>query len=238
MSNNIIKQPKISRVDFINSNIGWGGPSQGIFCLISLLTYKVKKEEDRQELFGLSQAVLAGNMYSDKELLKQPPYIFQVSGSISKQKIYRTYLPDRIKNNKTIDDSDNVPFNNFKINIKNEKAKVITSFEDVKASFAKNRFSAKVFFDINNHDIELEFPINHINIKPEMGGWQVETGPILFPNLIKNEEFPDHVPSFIHFNSFDKLDIFYDYPLGLRAFDLDNKGVVAGLPCKIQLLSN
>ena len=92
MPNNIIKQPKISRVDFINSNIGWGGPSQGIFCLISLLIYKVKEEEDIKELFGLSQAVLAGNMYSDKELLKQPPYMFQVSGSISKQKIYNIHF--------------------------------------------------------------------------------------------------------------------------------------------------
>ena len=68
--------------------------------------------------------------------------------------------------------------------------------------------------------------------------WQVETGPILFPNLNKNQDLPDHLPSFIHFNSFNKLDIFYDYPLGLRTFDLENKGVVSGLPCDIQLLSN
>lgn len=46
--------------------------------------------------------------------------------------------------------------------------------------------------------------------------WQIETGPILLPSFKKKEKNFDVLPSFIMFNKFSSLDIFYDYPFGLR----------------------
>ena len=42
----------------------------------------------------------------------------------------------------------------------------------------------------------------------------------------------------VHFNGFEKLDVFYDYPYGVRSGDLDEKGVIESLPCTIKLFSN
>lgn len=42
--------------------------------------------------FGIGSAVLAGNMYVDSELVKNPPYLFQIAGNSERHIIYRTYL--------------------------------------------------------------------------------------------------------------------------------------------------
>ena len=54
-------------------------------------------DEEKTNTYGLGQSVLAGNMYSEKGLLKQPPYLFQVAGNALEQRIYRTFIPNRQK---------------------------------------------------------------------------------------------------------------------------------------------
>ena len=67
----------------------------------------------------------------------------------------------------------------------------------------------------------LEFPINHVNINSEIRRWQIETGPILFPIINKEKKSYEYLPSFVHFNDLNRLDVFYDYPYGVRSGDLD-----------------
>ena len=81
-------------IDFSSSNLMWDGENRGIFKLISTLLYKNKKSNS---LFVLSESVLAGNVYANSDLMKIPPYLFQVCGSISEQIIFRTFLPNRKK---------------------------------------------------------------------------------------------------------------------------------------------
>ena len=81
-------------------------------------------------------------------------------------------------------------------------------------------------------------PVNHINIKPEIKMWQVETGPILMPNFEEKEAGDlELLPCFIHFNSFDKLDVFYDYPFGFRRNQIINKGIMQSIDCKIEIFT-
>ena len=236
---------QIRRVDFANSHLSWGGSSKGIFKLVSLLKSRKKGEGKLSNSFGLGRSVLAGNMYAGKNLLKEPPYLFQVAGSDKEQWIYRTYLPVRgrkklplwVKRNKTGDNYGKPLLKEFQLNIQKEKATPIKSFDDINAFFKKNRFSAKVLFNIKNDVIVLEFPIYHINLKNETKMWQVETGPILFPMVEKDGSSLHYMPGFVHFNSFKKLDIFYDYPYGVRSINLFNKGILAGFPCSIKLFS-
>ena len=226
---------KTKRIDFINSTLGWNSESKGIFNLISLLVYKNIDNGGKKESFGLGQSVLAGNMYVEKDLLKIPSYMFQLAGSISEQSIFRSFISEIPEQEKTLDNYDETIFEDFEIKIKNEEARIVETFDDIKALFSSSHFSAKIFFNLAGYEMILEFPICHFNIKPKDKIWQVETGPILFPIIDKEDSFPRHLPSFVHFNSFDKIDICYDYPFRSRSINMPNKGIVSGFPCRVQL---
>ena len=226
-----------NRVDFNCSNLSWGGVSQGTFKLVSLINYGEKDNDKNLHVLGLSQIVMAGNMYAKKNLLKQPPYLFQVAGSLQKQIIFRSYISDDIKNNQINDSYGNPLFEDFDLNIIQKKGISISTFEEINTNFIKNQFSAKVIIHINNQRTFIEFPINHININSNSKHWQVETGPILFPVKRKKESLFNYLPCFIHFNNFKTMDVFFDYPFGLRGIESKNKGILKSIPCKIELFA-
>ena len=216
----------ISKIDFSQSSLGWFNSSKGIFRLVS--TLKVKKDKGKQfTTYGLGQSVLAGNMYVEKNLLKKPPYLFQVAGNHDQQIIYRSDIPYIKKNlitwnircKKVLDNKLSPHFNEFRLNIINSSVKKVSSYKDIEKYFKLNKFSALIkIYDFNDLNFQIEFPINHINIFPKEKKWHVETGPVLFPInkrfLNKSYKF---LPSFLHFNKFDSIDLFYDYPFGYRS---------------------
>ena len=81
----------------------------------------------------LGESVLAGNMYVNDSLLKQPPYLFQVAGSAKEQMIYRTPIDKSRKILSLLneynfaDDSRGQPLfkEGFTINILRKKSKII-----------------------------------------------------------------------------------------------------------------
>lgn len=196
------------------------------------------------QTYGLSRPVMAGNMYVEKKLLKHPPYLFQVAGSTQEQKIFRSFIPHRtksvfpdwMKRDFTGDTYGEPLFDAFRLNVETERAKSISLFDEIDAYFLENRFSAKVMMTTaGDKKVSIELPINHINVKRETRQWQVETGPILIPVMGGDGGPFDFLPAFVHFNSFDKIDIFYDYPFGYRSLDLTNKGAFSSVPCTIHL---
>ncbi|MDP6055073.1 MAG: hypothetical protein QF879_22260 [Candidatus Latescibacteria bacterium] len=237
------QKDQIDKVDFNHSTLYWGGPSQGVFKLISLLNDQTGADESSNQTYGLSQSVMAGNMYVEDNLLKQPPYLFQVAGSIQEQRIFRSFIPDRakrklptwMKKNLTGDTHSKRLFDEFGLNIIREKATPVSTFDEIDAVFLENGFSAKVMATFEDKSVCLEFPVNHMNVKRETRQWQVETGPILIPVMGGNGGAFDYLPAFVHFNSFDKMDIFHDYPFGYRSLDLLNKGILSSVPCNIKL---
>lgn len=171
--------------------------------------------------------------------------MFQVAGSIQEQRIFRSFIPDRakrkfpswMKKNLTEDTYGKPLFDEFGLNIMRDKATLVSKFDEIAAVFHENRFSAKVMIIIADRSVCLEFAINHINVMPKTRQWQVETGPILIPVMGGIGGAFSYLPAFVHFNSFDKIDIFYDYPFGYRSLDLLNKGVLSNVPCNIKLLA-
>jgi hypothetical protein len=234
---NMLYRNQVDPVDFNSSNLYWGGTSQGIFKLVSLLNYQKKDDDRNLETLGLSQPVMAGNMYAAKDLLKQPPYLFQVAGSAKEQIIFRSYVSDSFKNKKTDDSYGKPLIKDFNIKIIRRKGISILTFEEINANFIKNKFSAKIITKVDKETISIEFPVNHINIKSESKEWQVETGPILFPISKKKESLFNYAPCFIHFNNFKTMDIFFDYPFSNRGFSLRNKGILPKVPCEIKLFA-
>ena len=105
----------------------------------------------------------------------------------------------------------------FKLEIKKRKGLKIVLFNDIYKNFSNNNFTSKITFkDFQNLDFEIEFPINHLNVSSMKKKWQVETGPVLLPLIFKKNNKFDLLPSFVIFNKFDSVDIFYDYPFGFR----------------------
>ena len=117
--------------------------------------------------------------------------------------------------------------------------KEVNDYNEIEEAFYENNFTAKVQIEYYRLSCSVEFPVNHINVKPEIQMWQVETGPVLFP--IFEDYMPSNLellPSFIHFNSFDKLDLFYDHPFNLRRNQIKNNGIMEGIDCKIKMFIN
>ena len=233
------------RIDFSKSNIFWDGPSKGIFKLVSVLKLNLGNSEKTETTFGLGESVLAGNMFVSEGLLKQPPYLFQVAGSTEEQYIFRSILPNQKKSkipswfiNKVGDTHQKNLFDEFYLDFKKTPVKAVKNYDEIEEAFYENNFTARVQIEYYGLNCLVEFPVNHINVKPEIKMWQVETGPVLFP-ILENTVPSDLelLPSFTHFNSFDKLDIFYDYPFGSRSYKLKNEGIMQGIDCIIELFS-
>ena len=234
------------RIDFSRSNIYWDGPSKGIFKLVSVLRINRENSVKVETIFGLGKSVLAGNMYVSDGLLKQPTYLFQVAGSTQEQYIFRTFLPNQkksqipswFKKDKVEDTHQKNLFDEFYLDFKKTPVKAVKNYDEIEEAFYDNNFTAKVQIEHYGLNCSVEFPVNHINVKPEIKMWQVETGPVLFP-ILENTVPSDLelLPSFTHFNSFEKLDIFYDYPFGSRNYKIKNEGIIQGIDCVIEMFS-
>ena len=189
-------------------------------------------------------------MYAEAELLKQPPYLFQVSGSTERQWTYRTFLYRRVfpftkyrlpkwsKFNGTADTYDIGLFKErFNLAIKEEPAFCITCVQEIEKYFNLNAFSATVSFESDHTQYIAEFPIEHINIRPDTQEWQVETGPVLFPRLGEKKEIAKYLPCFLHFNSFHSVDVFFDHPFGIRRSIAKSGRSAVDMPCQIVMSS-
>jgi len=228
--------------DFNTSSIGWFGESNGKFKLVSTFSYYNKL--NKKVTYGLSQSVLAGNVYSKNNLIKNPYYMFQVLGNHNKQKILRTDLSSNkydffklFNKRKKINDTklSKIFNNDFKLKIKKRKGLKIVLFNDIYKNFSNNNFTSKITFkDFQNLDFEIEFPINHLNVSSMKKKWQVETGPVLLPLIFKKNNKFDLLPSFVIFNKFDSVDIFYDYPFGFRN---RKQSYLKNILCEIDLYS-
>ena len=236
----------LERIDFSKSNIYWEGPSKGIFKLVSVLKVSSVNTLKDENTYGLGESVLAGNMYVSDGLLKQPPYLFQVAGSNDSQTIFRTFLTKihskkflgKTKKNYLTNDTRRIPPTEFRVDIKKELSGLVLDYVTIEKNFYLNNFTARIQFNLNNLNFSAEFPVNNINLKSENKMWQVETGPVLLPILEDTTESElEFLPCFLHFNSFKKVDIFFDYPLGKRNRNFKNGGVMQGVYCKIEMYS-
>lgn len=235
----------VERINFSRSNISWNGGSRGIFKLVSIL--EIKRNNNRKDdlIYGLGSSVLAGNMYVQNGLLKCPPYLFQVAGSHAEQVIFRTFLTGFekggtfgwAKNNGTGDTQDKALLCGFKIKIEYEKAQAVIDYDSIENTFDDNQFSGTIELQLDSTTFKMEFPIYHMNVKPSEKKWQAETGPVLMPQIGAKSKKWNYYPCFIHFNRFDRVDIFYDFPFGNRSMKSKQQGVFRGVDCKLKLFS-
>jgi len=205
---------KVLFTDFSKSYLYWitsAEKSYGRFSLESKCTFIKKRQE--KETFWLASAVMAGNVYEDDNLAKEPPYHFQLAASENEYLIFRDYLMWE----QGCDSGGFCPKIFHKLEIHSEElsaSKVADMVEIAKLARLGNSFNSIVCFQVNDNKFILEFPVKHINIRADNGQFQVETGPILVPNMTsacgqmnKLGNKNQFQTAFIFFNCLDRAEL-------------------------------
>ena len=207
-------------------------------------------------LFALGAAVLAGNMYTDGDLAKDPPYMFQVAVGASDHVIFRTDMShgwlrsmrrlSGVCGKRTPKDtfgSNSLIFDRFDINLDVEPAKALQGYEEIAEHYSRrDRFTGLITIGLAaGGSVELEFPINHLNLLPSCAVWQLETGPVLFVKpgcemASIGESLSGFLPCFVHSNRGDSAEFSSDFPFicgkSLRSRQAKSKKIC----CQVQLL--
>ena len=90
--------------------------------------------------------------------------------------------------NKYVKKKDVNPWGKRKIYKKEKKTNILSSFEEIFNSIMSGkRIIAQIEFEKNNVRIILEFPVETINCCDNKKVWQVDTGPVFFPDKIETE---------------------------------------------------
>ena len=226
---------QLQRIDFQRSDIRWvtkSEKSQGTFQLEAVLRLQPGASTP-PALFALGAGVLAGNMYVDDGLAKDPPYLFQIAVGASHHVIFRTDLSRdwlgsvcNRTGERAAEDTmgPNRPtFDCLDVNLNVEPAKTLQDYDEIAIHYShRNHFTSLITLDLAaDGKMELEFPIKHLNLLPSRKMWQVETGPVLFMDPIRalsgsDTWMADLLPCFLHFNRVDRAEFSPDFPFAQR----------------------
>lgn len=216
----------MDRIDFQNSSITWltkNEESYGRFVLESLCSIR-DEPTGVTDSYGLGVEVLAGHVYGTEGLVMNPAYLFQFAASKDKHRIFRTYLQHRPGSDSAGRNAD--LFKEVDLKVVKEAAILLHDFEAIEQHFDKHSpLSARATFIRDGAtNIEIEFPVKHINLQRARRLFQVETGPVLFPTEIPpawnaGNSMPEFNPAFIHFNKLDEIEVTLKVPVraGLRS---------------------
>lgn len=167
--------------------------------------------------YYLAPAVIACNVYAKNDLVKQPVYLFQIAASDERHVIFRTFV-SHVDDQSSIDKNSDL-FEEVEFHITRKEAFVLKDFDDIDFYFQQhNSISAHISYELGQVcQIEIEFPIKHINIQKERRLFQVETGPILIPSeppvdrrsAVQGYSFDT---AFVHFNRLDSAEFTLNVP--------------------------
>jgi hypothetical protein len=230
--------------DFDRSYLRWvlrGSSSVGVFLLDSITRISLAKSNPA--LFVLTSGVLAGNMYAGGCLVKQPPYLYQMICSKDVYRILRTGSPPEpglaFSGNPTSDSSGwSVDFfESLEVEACWKTGdclrRVHPGLDLIRPG---GRLMASVALTGGHSQAQIFFPIRHWNRLGNTGKYQIETGPVLWPDLQKLSrgemlDTGDFLPAFLHFGSDNEVNVSLDYPGFIRSFRGGSPGRFFLQPC-------
>ena len=209
----------LKAIRFATSHLHWITRSEfshGWFHLDAALEW-FPKNQNQPIIFVLGAAVPAGLMYAPSgPLLKQPPYSFQLIAGQMEHTIIRKAL-----NQKHTDvPSDNSQPNSrsfedltWQINHCTAQSLNPEDLAELKSPFVCLNLVLELLVDAGT--LRLHAPLRHWNHRGNPSGWQIETGPVLWPRDV--EAFTTEpstnwlAPSWIHANQADRVTISGDH---------------------------
>lgn len=106
-------------------------------------------------------------------------------------------------------------FNDILFHIKKNDAKELSLIEEiVDASIDNLALVGRVEFDFDFYNVLIQFPVKTMNMDKERVRFQVDTGPIAFPDLtLKKDLLVETMsPAFVAYNAFDFADFIIQAP--------------------------
>ncbi len=168
-------------VDFRSSYLNWltkkGSYGRFQICAVS----KIGDED-----FVLTVGVFACNMYVKKDLIQDPPYLYQAAFSSSQYKIFRSTDDKHIASSfgEITDDR----FERVHLEVRNSMVEKVDSVDILDEIKAGSIFMACTKFNsLNEKETVIRYPITHINYNLERSIVQVECGPVLIPSLTEDK---------------------------------------------------
>ena len=172
-------------VRFAASHLHWltrAEASHGWFQLDALLDWWPPAPQPRQR-FVLAAAVPAGRMYAPSgPLLKQPPYSFQLISGPSEHTILRRALTS--VQAAVPEDSSQPHHHTFEsLSWKLSLAEAQRLQPEDLATWPAPPPSLNLLLEWRHRSglLRLQAPLRHWNHRAEPAGWQIETGPLLWP---------------------------------------------------------
>jgi len=157
--------------------------------------------------YFLLTKVMAGNVYAEDDLIKVPPYEYSAVFSNTEFKIFRNYelqkvITDNFGKNEEF-------FKTVNIHLGEIDAVPVNTFEDLKSVTLENKqvvILASLLFEEIGFVAELLFPANHINISSDSANFQIETGPVITPDLKSNKGDINCLDlAYLALNDFEKM---------------------------------
>jgi hypothetical protein len=181
--------------------------------LESICTVYNQQEESKNTFYGLN-GVMACNVYGESPLFYSPSFYYQAIFSESDVKIMRSFYPEQEKDSvQKIEDK----FSHVKSEIcylAQEEKKELKNLEEINAVIESTKpIVGQVKFVQEEFEIELLFPVKHINTSVTKQQFQVETGSVLMLDLEKEMDgsIKNLTQAFISFNNYTAVDfLLYD----------------------------
>lgn len=176
---------QIQGIDFFASHLHWitlDEASHGWFQIDAILEWlPVAPQQPLQ--FVLAAAVPAGRMYAPVgPLLKQPPYSFQLIAGPNDHTILRRPL-DFSQAAVPADSSapHNTIFKTLTWELSRTEAQPLSPEELATLPTASPVLNLLLDWRHHGGSLRLQTPLRHWNHRSNQAGWQIETGPLLWP---------------------------------------------------------
>ena len=178
-----MEQPKA--IHFATSHLHWitsSEASHGWFLLDAFLEWSPKGHQQPLP-FVLGAAVAAGRMYAPSgPLLKQPPYSFQLIAGHLEHTIQRRALDHK---QPYVPSDSTQPHNQTFIALSWELSSCLArplKLEDL-ATIPHPPPTLNILVELEHDEgfLRLQAPLRHWNHRSHPSGWQLETGPVLWP---------------------------------------------------------
>ena len=199
-------------IDFNQSYLTWctkKEKSTGRFSLDSSCYIRKIKTEYLED-FYLASLVMAGNVYANNNLAKNPAYSFQIAASKKHYQIFRDYALCK-ENSDTFGKCSDI-FHNITISKEEKFFDVVTDTEQLVKLVKKHvMLNTQIQFTVDGYQFLLDFPVKHINIHHKKDKFQIETGPILVPqcSFFNKKPLKEHLlfnTAFVFINNLSQVE--------------------------------
>ena len=176
--------------DFARSYILWNTKKDNSYGRFNIECHLIIGQKE----YFLGSGVMACNMYSHSGLIICPSYYYQAIFSLEEHHIFRKSNTNFILENSSGLNSER--FNSLEIHKKEKKYSFVSQPNE--KIIRGEPIVASMEIEIADTKAILYFPINHLNYSPQYKMIQVETGPVVMPDITIN-----------HYNSIRNLALYY-----------------------------